>query len=233
MRSPLSKLLSMTTKPATIRRWARLSIAAQLITVAAFLVAAVWQGPRYSVRSQDISDMYALTAPAAGSQFLIDVFALAGAVTIWFTLRSVWPALRAGGRAATIGSALLALSVAGLGNLLSPVERLACRAADPGCTPARQLADTGGKLDSILTTVGLLLIVLAALFLAAAMHRIPDWRAWAWPTRATAVLLLALGSASPIAQHAGYNGLFERLFAATAAAALSALSVGILRRTCH
>jgi hypothetical protein len=200
---------------------------AQLLFVASWLVAASWQGPRYSVLKHSISEMYAVTAPHA--MFLVIVITLCGAATMWFTLRSVLPVLRPGGRAATVGSALLALSVAGLGDLLTPFERVACRMADPGCTTARMVSNTGGKLDGNITTVGVLLFVLAGFFLAAAMRRIPGWQAWARPTRWTAVLILALTIAD-IAD-SGLGGLFERLVAATAAAALAALAVGILRRS--
>jgi hypothetical protein len=139
--------------------------------------------------------------------------------------------LRPGGRAATVGSALLALSVAGLGDLLSPAERLACRMADPGCTTARALSNSGGKLDDILTTGGLLLLLVAAgFFLAHAMQRMPGWQAWARPARWTAILILAITIAD--VADSGLNGLFERLTAAVAAAAaLAALAVGIVRRS--
>jgi hypothetical protein len=145
-----------------------------------------------------------------------------------FALLSVWPVLRPGGRAATVGSALLALSVMGLGDLFSPAERLACRMADPGCTPAMQLSNAGGKLDDALTSIGVLLLVAAGFFFASAMRRVPGWQAWAWPARWTAVLLIVftLGEAA-----SRLSGLFERLVAATAAAAIAALAVGILRRT--
>jgi hypothetical protein len=39
---------------------------------------------------------------------------------------------------------LLALSVVGLGDLLTVTERLACRMADPGCTAAAQIAAASG-----------------------------------------------------------------------------------------
>ena len=101
--------------------------------------------------------------------------------------------------------------------------------ADPGCTTARALSNSGGKLDDAFTTIGLVLLVLAGFFLAHAMRRLPSWQAWAWPARATAVLLLAFGAAAAVSS--GLSGLFERLFAAAAAAAVAALAAGILRRS--
>jgi hypothetical protein len=203
-------------------------IAAQVVFVASWLVAASWQGARYSVLTQSVSDMYARTAPHG--IFLVIVLTICGAATIGFALFSVRPALRPGGRAATVGSVLLALSVAGLGDLFSPFERLACRAADPGCTTARAVSNSGGKLDGNLTAIGVVLLVLAAFFLAHAMHRIPNWQAWTRPTRWVAVLIIGLTVGDALTKaNTGAYGLFERLIAATAAAAIVALAIGILR----
>jgi hypothetical protein len=212
-----------------IRRFAWLGIAAQVVFAAGVLVAASWQGPHYSVWRDSISDMYAVTAPHGSflAQFLTDT----GAATILFALLAVWPALRSGGRSAAVGSVLLALSIGGLGDLLSPAERLACRMADPGCTASLQLSNSGGKMDNILSDTGVVLLILAAFFLAHAMARIPGWQAWAWPTRATGILIIALTIADGATGNTGVYGLFERLLAATMAVALIALAIGILRRS--
>lgn len=161
-------------RSASIRRWAWVGIAAQVLFVASWLLAASWQGRRYSVIAHSISDMYAVTAPHGS--FLVIVFTICGAATICFALRSVWPMLRPGGWAATVSSALLALSILGLGDLLSPAERVDCRMADPGCTAARALSNSGGKLDDTLSSIGLLALVVAGLVLAAAMRRTPGWQ---------------------------------------------------------
>lgn len=215
-------------RPASVRRWARAAIAAQVLFVASWLVAASWQGPRYSVLAHSISDMYAVTAP--GGQFLVDMFTFCGAITIVFALRSAWPVLRPGGWTAAVGAVLLALSVVGLGNLLSPGERLACRLADPGCTTRLQISNTGGQMDNVLTTVGVPLFVLAGFFLAAAMRRAPGWRAWAWPTRLTMVLVLLFAVLDIVTRSSGLGGLFERLIALTGAAAIAAFALGVRRR---
>ena len=212
-----------------IRRWAWLGIAAQVVFVAGVLVAASWQGPHYSILRDSISDMYAVTAPHG--TFLVQLLTDTGAATILFALLAVWPALRSGGRAAAIGSVLLALSIGGLGDLLSPAERLACRMADPGCTMSLPLSNSGGKMDTILSDIGVLLLVLACFFLAHAMARIPGWQAWARPARATGVLIIALTIANAVTEHSGVYGLSERLLAATMACALTALAIGILRRS--
>ena len=214
---------------AAVRRWAWLGLVAQVVFVASWLVAATWQGPRYSVAAHSISDLYAVTAPHGA--VLVVVLMFCGAATMGFALRSVWSALRTGGWRASTGSTLLALSIAGLGDLLSPAERLACRMADPGCTATQQLSNTGGQLDNAISSLGVLLLVIAAFFVAAAMRRARGWEGWARPTRWTAVLITASAIASVLTQNAGYAGLFERLVAALSAAALAVLAIGILRRT--
>ena len=212
----------------SLRRWAWAGLVAQLAFVFSWGLASNWQGPRYSTVAHSISDMYAETAPHA--IFLIVVFTLCGAATIGFALGPVRRALRPGGWTATVGSGLLALSIVGLGDLLTPTERLACRLADPGCTTAKQIANTGGMLDNTLSTYGVLALVLAGIFLSFAMRRAATWRGWAWPTRWTMVLLFGAAFADAIGQHYGLGGLFERLIALIGAIWLGALAVGILRR---
>ena len=217
-------------QPRGVRLWAWLAIVAQVVFVATWLAAGFWQGPGYSAIAYSISDMYAVGVPHA--HFLTVAFTDCGAATILFALFSVRPVLRRGGRLARVGSVLLALSVAGLGNLLSEGEQLACRISDPGCTTALQLSNTGGKMDSILSTGGAVLLVIAGFLLAAAMRQVPSWRAWVRPVRWTSALLFALLVATALTGGpSGLSGLFERLFAGVGAAAIAALATGILRRT--
>ena len=129
--------------PRRVRRLARLAVAPQVVFVASWLLAAAWQGPRYSVVAHSISDMYAETAP--GAAFLIVVFTLCGAATMWFTWRSLRTALRPAGRLATIWAVLLALSIFGLGDLLTVSERLACRLADPAARRPARSPTPGGR----------------------------------------------------------------------------------------
>jgi len=209
-------------------RWAWAGLLAQLAFVVSWGLASNWQGSRYSTVAHSISDMYAETAPHAA--FLIIVFTLCGAATIMFAARSVWRALRPGGWTATVGSALLALSIVGLGDLLTPAERLACRLADPDCTTARQIANTGGMLDNTLSTYGVVALVAAGLFLSFAMRRAATWRGWAWPTRWTMLALFCAAFADAIGSHYGLGGLFERLIALIGATWLAGLAAAILRR---
>ncbi|GAA3455558.1 DUF998 domain-containing protein [Dactylosporangium matsuzakiense] len=211
-----------------VRRWAWVGFAAQVAFVVSWLVAPVWQGGRYHAVEHTISDMLAVGAP--GGWVLIAVFTLCGLATILFAGLAVRPALRPGGRTATVGAALLALSIFGVGDLLAAAERQGCRLADPGCTGPGQRANLGGKIDTMITPTGILLFVAAALVLAAAMRRAPGWRRWAWPfvgVGAGFVVLLFAFVDAP----AGLTGLFERLLAAFGAAAIAALALGIARRS--
>src|SRR5262245_47922176 len=89
--------------------WA--GLVAQPAFVIAWLVAAAWQGPGYSVTAHTISDMYAVTAP--GGLFLVVVITLCGVATVLFALFALRPALRSAGGAAIVGCTLLALSIYG------------------------------------------------------------------------------------------------------------------------
>jgi hypothetical protein len=211
------------------RRWATVALAAQVLFVLSWLVAASWQGPRYNVLAHTISDMYADGAP--GGIILVVVITLCGSATIMFTARSVWPSLRPGGWRATLGSILLGLSIFGLGDLLTPLEREACRLADLGCTAAAQVATFGGVLDALLSSIGVALFVTSLFFLASAMTRAPGWEPWSRPARWTAVLFLVLIASTGALEAAGLGGLFERLLAFTGAAAIGILAHGVLEHT--
>jgi hypothetical protein len=221
----VSTVVGMTSR---IRRWARLNIIANVVFVGCWLLAAVWQGPHYSVAAHSISDMYADGAPAAA--FLIIFFTLCGAVTVLFAFLSLWPALRGGGPWALIGSILVAVSIFGLGDLLTPFEREGCRLADPGCTSTAQLATAGGATDAFLSTAGVVALALAGFFLAAAMRRLPEWRSWSVGTMWASIGLLVLLVLDGIAGGGGLGGFAERLIALGGAAGLVVLALGVARR---
>src|SRR5262245_26332135 len=198
--------------------WA--GLIAQILFVVSWLVAAAWQGPNYSVTAHTISDMYAQGAP--NGWFLVLVLTLCGVATIVFALVGLRPALRAAGWLATVGSILLALSIYGIGDALSPFEREACRLADPHCVGSDQVATTGGAMDAILSTIGIFLFIAAAFFLAAAMKRTPGWERLAWPARWVGIAFIVLLFALVAADSADLGGLGERLLAATGAAGIAA-----------
>jgi hypothetical protein len=213
----------------SMRRLARLVVIGNIVFVLAWLLAAVWQGPRYSVLAHTISDMYADGAP--GAAFLIVFFTLAGVSVLLFAFWSLWPALREAGLPALIGVILLALSIFGLGDLLSLFEREGCRLADPGCTGAAQTATAGGATDATLSTIGVLALAAAGFFLAAAMRKLPEWRSWARPTVQMAIALIVAAVLDATLGGVGVGGLFERLIALIGAAGIAALGVGVLQRT--
>lgn len=202
------------------------AIVAQVVFVLSWLIAASWQGPAYSVLAHSISDMYAVTTPRG--EVLVVIFTITGAITIVFAA-VVWRALQQGGWTALLGAILLGFSIFGLGDLLSAFERLACRLADPGCTPASQLANAGGQLDTALSTAGVGLFIAALIFLSVAMQKTPGWRRWVWPTRGLAIAEFFLFLSDGALASAGLAGLVERLVAAVGALAIAGLAVVILR----
>ena len=214
--------------PDGVRWWAWAAVVAQVVFVLSWLVAGLWQRPRYDALDHSISDMYAVTAPAG--LFLVVVLTVCGAVTIGFRA-AVRASRPAGRRLDSHGRLLVPRAVDPRSRRpASPFEQEACQLADPGCTDADQLGTAGGRLDMILSTAGLLLLVAAGFFLAAAMRRVPAWRPRArvatWAAMVLIVLLLATGVLGGV----GLSGLAERLLAAFAAAAVGLLAVGVLRR---
>ena len=217
-------------RPSTsvMKTFAVLAVLAQLVFTATWLVAPLWQGPSYNVLQHSISDMYAVTAP--NGLVLVVVFTICGALTILFALLSLLPALRPAGGPAVIGAVLLALSIFGLGDLLSPFERLACRLADAGCTTAAQVANAGGATDAVVSTIGVILFIGAAIFLSVAMQRTDGWRAWVWPTRVVAIAVIAVFFAEGLLGSTGIGGLLERVLAALGAISIGLAAARISRR---
>lgn len=208
---------------------ARLVVVANIVFVAAWLLAAAWQGPNYSVTAHTISDMYADGAP--GGWFLVLTFTLCGAAVLLFAFRSLWPALTAAGWPARVGVILLGLSIFGLGDLLSVFEQQGCRLADAGCTPEAQIATFGGTMDATLSTVGAFALPVCGVLLAVAMKRLPQWQSWFRPTLFAAGGLLALLLLDGVLGGIGAGGIGERLFALGGAAWITVLGLGVLRRT--
>ena len=223
-----AKPRSITGMSRAIRPLSIAAFVAQVVFVLAWLLGPLWQGPHYSVLAHSISDMYAVTAP--GALVFVVVFTVTGVVTILFALITVWRTFREAGWTAVVGSILLALSIFGLGDLLTAFERLACRLADAGCTASSQLANTGGKLDTILSTVGVALFIAAAVFLSVAMAKTSGWRSWVWPTRAVAAAVLAVFFTDGALTGSGLGGLLERVLAALGALAIVLLALEIARR---
>lgn len=207
-------------------RWAWVGLGAQVLFTAYWLVAPLWQGAGYSVLAHSISDMYAVTAPAGAG--MVVVLTLCGAATIAFVILALLPSLRPAGWPATLGCALLALSIFGLGDLLTPFERLACRLADPGCTSTSQLANAGGQLDGTLSTIGVALLLAGGCFTAAAMLRLPGWKPLATTVFALCGVLVVVFVLLAVVP-AAYGGAAERLLALAGAALLGVTATLVLR----
>lgn len=214
---------------AQIQFWAMAGLWAQILFVVGFLLAGLWQGPRYSVTEHSISDMMAHGAPHAN--FLLACMALAGALTILFVARSLWPLLRASGasRRAAVGSALLALSIYGLGDLLAPFERVACRLADPGCSGKAHLANLGALVDGIVTLICFPSFIAALFILASAFKRLPAWRSRNRQTFWSGIVfsVLFVGTVASVPVHLG--GLVQRLTAAGGAVMVGMLAHATLQ----
>lgn len=204
------------------RIWCWIGLAAQVLFPIAWLVAQLWQRPTYSSVEHTISDMYAYGAPHPA--FLLVVLTLTGAATIGFAVLGLRPAL-SGHWTGTVGWILVAVSILGLGDLLTFAEREGCQLAAPGCEEAAQTANAGGALDAGLSTFGILALGAAGLFIAAALQRRPSLARYAWPSRIGGILVfvLLLGQAGFTA--AGIGGLGERILAVAVCAGVGALAV--------
>ncbi len=213
-------------RAAPSRVWAWAGLVAQVVFVLSWLIAAAWQGPGYRVLAHSISDMYAVTAPHGA--VLVWTLTVCGAAVMLFAGLSLWPALRPAGWSAALGCALLAVSIFGLGDLLSPFERLACRLADSGCSDAAQLSNLGGKLDTGLSTVGAMLFIAAGFFLAAAMQRLQTWKKYARPLQLLTILFAL--SFAVLGLGTSWGGLAERLLAFFGAAGIAVMAYGVLNQ---
>ncbi len=172
---------------------AKLGITAQLLFVASWLVFGFFQGSTYSWRAHSISDMYAQTAQHG--LILALILTVCGLATIIFVLFALLPNIRqySKSKLAKAGAILLTLSVFGLGNLLAPFERLACRIADQGCTSSQQVSTLGGRLDSNLTFFGILFLILALFFIGYGLHKAAGgWTLYTRYVRAGGFALVAL-----------------------------------------
>ncbi len=130
--------------------WALVGLLAQVASMAGWTVAETWQGPRYSVVSDTISDLQAATAPHVW--FPIACFAAGGIGTFCFAVLGLRPALSGAGRVASQAPWMLGLSALALGNSFPLIP---CSLSDPGCTVHRQLSSPGGLTDAIVAGVAL------------------------------------------------------------------------------
>lgn len=207
-----------------LRAWGVLGVIAQVAFVAGWLIAETWQGPHYSVVTDTISDMEAVTAPHAW--FPIACFAVGGAGTFCFAVFGLRPALAGAGRTAAYGPWLLALAGLAVGN---PFPLIPCELPAPGCTAHQQLYSPGGMTDAIVATAALLVLAFTPRPLWERMKVLPEWRRLR-PVMTTArvacPLCFILLSVASLAGTAA--GLAERALAASLTLWIGALAVRLI-----
>ena len=209
-----------------IRTWAWVGIGAQVMFTVAWLVAQAWQPPTYRPLAHTISDRYAVGAPYPA--VLMTAITLSGAGTIAFAVGALRPAL-AGHWTGIVGWLLVAVSILGLGDLLTVFEREGCQLAVAGCTPKAQTANAGGALDAALSSFGLVALGISGFFIGTALRKRPALARFAWPARIGGVLVLVLLFAMGAFGAIGLSGLGERIIAVAACAGGAGLAL-IVRR---
>ncbi|HMK96333.1 MAG TPA: hypothetical protein VK425_02240, partial [Acidimicrobiales bacterium] len=126
------------------RAWGGVGVLAQGAFISGWAVTETWQGPRYSLVSDTISDMQAATAPHVW--FPVACFAFGGAATFCFAVFGLRPALASAGKINAHAPWMLALSTLALGNSFPLIP---CSTAQAGCTPQHQLHSPGGLTDAV------------------------------------------------------------------------------------
>ena len=202
------------------RRLAWGAIVAQLACLAGWLSAGEIERHGYSVTSDDISDLGALTAhhPA----IVLVTCGVSGALTIAFALVALRPALG-------IGAWLVALSLAGLDDLSDAFFRLDCRAADHGCSISAATASWHGKVHLIAAVVAAVATIAAPFVLARRMRRAEGWAELARWARLFGVVVLISAIASVSLTETPVQGLAQRVVAVIVPLGVVALAVRVLQ----
>ncbi len=198
----------------------------QVVFTAGWVIAALWQGPKYSAIKDTISDLQASTAPHVW--FPIASFALAGIATFAFSVFGLRPSLAGAGKRASYAPWMLACSALALGNSFPLIP---CRLSDPGCTASFQLNSPGGMTDAIVSGLAFFVLVVTPFPMWRRLASLPGWQRLRPLLLAAAVIgpiwyvLLAVssGEASMPAL-----GLIERALATTCAVWISALAVNLI-----
>ena len=207
-----------------LQRWGLLGVLAQVAFMAGWLVAETWQGPRYSVVTDTISDLQAATAPHAW--FPIACFAAGGIGTFCFAVFGLRPALAGAGRAAARGPWMLALGGLAIGNSFPLIP---CGLQAPGCTAHHQLYSPGGMTDAIVATAAFLVLVFTPGPLWRSMRELPQWRRLRpvmTAARRVCPLCFIVLSIASLTQTA--EGLAERVLATSLTLWIGTLAVALI-----
>jgi hypothetical protein len=202
------------------RRLAVGAIVAQLACLAGWVFAGVIERHGYSITSDDISDLGALTAhhPA----IVLVTCGVSGAVTILFSLVALRPELG-------LGAWLVALSLAGLDDLSDAFFRLDCRAADNGCSIVTATASWHGKVHLAAAVIAALATIAAPFVLAHQMRGTERWHDLARPTRIFGVVVALSAIANVALTDTPVQGLAQRIVAVIVPLGVVALAVRVLQ----
>jgi hypothetical protein len=209
-----------------IRLLSAACVAAQVGLVVIWLVAIPWEPDGYSSLEHTVSDMYAQDAPHGA--WVAGVITVCGLVTMAFALGVVPVVLRAAGARAWVSGILLALSIIGLGDALSLLEREPCMLATSGCSASDQL-EGGGLADAILSGAGILVLVVLGFVLAATFKRAAGWESWARPARWASITVIVLVVVNGVAEGVDLGGLAERALIVFVAASVTAFAIRAAR----
>jgi hypothetical protein len=207
------------------RVWGVVGVTAQALFMAGWLTAETWQGHRYSVVTDTISDMQASTAPHVW--FPILAFAAGSIGTFCFAVFGLRPALAGTSRSPGRGVWMLAVAGLAIGNSFPLIP---CGLSTPGCTVSRQLHSTGGITDAIVATIAFLVLAAAPGPLWERMKTIPRWQSLA-PVMGTAKIvcpvcfvLLGISSFTNTAQ-----GLAERVLVTSVTLWIAIVALTLIR----
>jgi hypothetical membrane protein len=202
------------------RRLAWGAIVAQVVFIASWLVGGAIEGHGYSVATDDISDLGALTAHHP--TLVLVAFGISGALTIAFALGVIRPVLGVGGW-------LLALSLPALDNLSDAFFRLDCRAADAGCSASNAAASWHGKVHIAVFLVAAVATIATPFVLARSMRHVDGWRDLAPGARIFGVVIIVGAIANAVLTGTSVQGLAQRTLAVIVPLGIVALAVRVLQ----
>jgi hypothetical protein len=202
--------------------WGVVGLVAQVAFAAGWLIAETWQGQRYSLLTNTISDMQAAGAPHVW--FPIVCFAVGGIGTCGFALFGLHGAWR---RVARIAPWKIGLSGLALGNSFPLIP---CQLSTPGCTATHQLLSAGGLTDAVFAGVALWVLAITPWPLARQLASLPRWSALRPLLCVVGVVTPAAYGLLALAEATGvWPGLAERGLVAICQGWLAVLAVTLIR----